>query len=72
MGDDVKTILISEWAAAHYDPAPSLYVLRQWRERGEIHPAPERVGNKWMVRQDARRVTQGAPVRGGLLAQLGA
>jgi hypothetical protein len=66
-----QCIPLSEWACLHYCPAPSPYVLRQWRERGEIHPAPERVGKQWMVRQDARRVTQATPVRGGLLAQLG-
>jgi hypothetical protein len=66
----VKAIPMSAWAARLYSPAPSPYVLRQWRERGEIHPAPERVGHSWCVREDARRLTQATPVRGGLLAQL--
>jgi hypothetical protein len=68
----VKTIPMTSWAAKHYSPAPSAYVLRQWRERGEIHPAPERVGGMWYVREDARRLTNATPIRGGLLAQLGA
>ena len=68
----MKTIPMTEWAALHYSPAPSPYVLRQWRERGEIHPAPEKVGREWMCRADARRLTQATPVQGGLLAQMGA
>jgi hypothetical protein len=56
-------IPLNEWACAHYCPAPSPYVLRQWRANGEIHPAPERVGHRWMVRSDAKRVTQATPVR---------
>jgi len=67
-----KMIPLDAWAALRYDPPPSAFVLRQWCRRGEIHPAPERVGKRWMILETARRITGNVPVNGGLLAQLGA
>lgn len=64
-------ILISEWAAKHYSPAPSAFVLRKWCRDGEITPRPEKVGRDWMVEESARRITPDAPRR-GLLEQMGA
>lgn len=51
----MKKIKLSEWAARHYDPPPSQWVLRRWARDGEIHPAPERVGRDWYVSETARR-----------------
>lgn len=63
-------ILLSDWAARRYQPAPSDFVLRKWCRNGEIHPAPEKVGREWYVDENARRITGAQPVRGGLVAQL--
>ena len=54
-------ILISDWAARQYDPAPSQFVLRKWCRDGEIYPAPEKVGRDWYVDESARRITVGSP-----------
>ena len=54
-------ILISDWAARHYAPAPSQFVLRKWCRDGEIHPAPEKVGRDWYVDESARRIAVGSP-----------
>jgi len=48
-------IPLQEWAAIHYNPAPSAHVLRRWARDGEITPAPERVGKEWYVSQTATR-----------------
>ncbi len=63
-------ILLTDWAARRYDPAPSPFVLRKWCRDGEIHPLPEKVGREWYVDENARRITAGEPVRGGLVRQL--
>ena len=52
-----KKIRLSEWAARHYDPPPSLWVLRRWARDNEITPAPERVGREWYVAETATRGT---------------
>ena len=52
-----RKIPLTTWAAHHYSPPPSPWVLRRWCRDGEITPAPERVGREWYVREDARRVT---------------
>ncbi len=49
-------ILLTEWAARLYSPAPSAFVLRKWAREGEIYPPPEKVGRDWMV--DERAVRQ--------------
>lgn len=54
-------ITLAQWAAMHYSPAPSTWVLSEWRRAGQIHPLPERVGREWYVDQDAQRVTHEAP-----------
>ncbi len=54
-------ITLESWAAKHYDPPPSLWVLRRWARDGEIHPMPEKVGRTYYVNHDARRFT-GSPV----------
>lgn len=51
-------VTLAQWAAQHYDPAPTTWVLGQWRRAGQIHPAPERVGREWYVEQDAQRMTE--------------
>ena len=50
-------IPITEWAAQHYAPPPSPFVLRKWARQGEIQPAPEKVGRTWMVEEKAVRRT---------------
>lgn len=67
-----KYVSLETWAAAQYDPVPSLWVLRKWRRDGEIHPPPQKVGKEWRVLETARRITGAEPAHGGLLAQLGA
>lgn len=52
-------ITLTEWAEKNYSPAPSAWVLGQWRRGGQIHPAPERVGREWYVEDTARRITSG-------------
>jgi integrase len=34
----VKKIPLTEWASRQYQPAPSLWVLRQWARQGQIWP----------------------------------
>jgi hypothetical protein len=53
----MKKIPLHEWAAKHYDPPPTPWVLRRWARDGEISPMPERVGREWYVAADARRLT---------------
>lgn len=65
-----KKISIKAWAALHYDPPPSPYVLRKWCRNGELYPAPEKVGHDWMIPATASRRTGSEPARGGLVAQL--
>lgn len=50
-----KKIPLKDWAARHYDPPPTPWVLRRWARDKEIQPPPERVGREWYVREDARR-----------------
>ena len=45
-------ILLTDWAARRYDPAPSAFVLRKWCRDGEISPPPEKVGRDWYVDDD--------------------
>lgn len=65
-----KKIPIEAWAARHYDPAPSAFVLRKWCRVGDIYPAPEKVGRDWYVAENARRLSASQPAGGGLVAQL--
>jgi predicted site-specific integrase-resolvase len=48
-------ILLNDWAARNYSPAPSAWVLRKWVRAGEIQPAPERVGAAYYVDEAATR-----------------
>ncbi len=54
-------VTLEAWAARHYSPPPSIWTLRRWVKRGEIHPAPELVGRTYYVEQDARRVLEYRP-----------
>ena len=56
-----KKILLSAWAALHYDPPPSVWVLRQWVRSCQIFPAPEKVGKAYYVEPDAQRITDATP-----------
>lgn len=48
-------ILLADWAARQYSPAPSTWVLRKWVRGGQIYPAPEKVGSAYYVDEAARR-----------------
>lgn len=50
-----KSVPLPDWAAIHYSPPPSLYVLRKWVREGQIYPPPEKVGKAYYVRPEARR-----------------
>ena len=52
-------IPLSDWAARHYNPPPSLFTLRQWARSGEIYPPPEKCGKHWYVEEDAMRLKSG-------------
>ena len=55
-------ITIEEWAKQTYVGVEiTPWVLKQWRQSHQIHPAPERVMRKWMVDVDAKRITQYTP-----------
>ena len=54
-------IKLSDWAARHYSPAPSLWVLRRWVRDGEICPPPEKVGSAYYVEETAARLVENAP-----------
>ena len=58
-------ITLSEWGARHYSPAPSAKVLRAWASTGQIHPAPERVGLRQMVDENAVRMPLPQPCKVG-------
>lgn len=54
-------VRLQNWAASHYMPAPSAWVLRQWVRNGEIYPPPELVGKAYYVDESARRLTSTRP-----------
>lgn len=49
-------IPLLKWAALHYDPPPSIRILRAWAASGQIQPEPEKVGRAIMVEQNAVRI----------------
>lgn len=51
-----RFIPIGEWAAKHYKPAPTAWVLAKWARRGEIDPPPQKVGTGWAVQENAKRI----------------
>jgi hypothetical protein len=53
---DGKKVLLLEWGAAHFSPAPSLWTLRAMVRAGKIHPQPVKVGKAYYVDPDARVV----------------
>ncbi len=50
-------ITLAAWAAARYDPIPSLWTLRRWAREHELHPAPELVGKTYYIDENARRLS---------------
>jgi predicted site-specific integrase-resolvase len=62
-------ILLTEWAARHYSPAPSDWTLRRIARDGQIYPPPEKVGREWYVDENAKRLTA---ARVSLVERLGA
>lgn len=49
-------VTLEQWAAAKYNPPPSLYTLRKWARDCWIYPLPEKVGRTYYVDPDARFV----------------
>jgi hypothetical protein len=49
-------ITLSEWGERNYSPPPSRRILSAWAKSGQIHPAPERVGLRFMVDERAVRI----------------
>jgi predicted site-specific integrase-resolvase len=50
-------VTLTKWAAARYDPLPSLWTLRRWAREGELHPPPELVGKTYYIDENARRLS---------------
>jgi hypothetical protein len=63
-------IKLIAWAEARYNPPPSLWTLRRWVREGELHPAPEMVGNTYYIDQNARRLTAASLPHGSLVDRL--
>lgn len=55
-----KRITLLAWGAACFDPAPSLWTLRQMARAGKIEPRPVKVGKFYYVQEDARPVDPNA------------
>jgi hypothetical protein len=51
-----KLILLEQWGAARFDPAPSLWTLRRMAREGMIRPRPTKVGKAYYVHPDAELV----------------
>jgi hypothetical protein len=51
-----KAVLLETWGAAHFDPPPSLWTLRQMARSGKIQPQPIKIGKAYYVAPDARVV----------------
>lgn len=56
-----KKITLTAWAAARYDPPPSIKTLRRWARECRIFPAPELVGRTYYVDADARHIDPNKP-----------
>lgn len=56
-------IKLSDWAARHYNPPPSMWVLRRWVRDSEIFPPPEKVGCSYYVEETATRLVENEPRR---------
>jgi len=48
-----KQIPLTEWAARHFDPPPSIRTLRRWAREGRISPRPVLVGREYRAAEDA-------------------
>lgn len=51
-------ILLTAWAARHFDPPPAERTLRVWARDGRIYPAPIKVGRSYYVEQDAQHISE--------------
>jgi hypothetical protein len=52
----MKKVTLPTWAAAQWDPAPSVDRLRRWARNGNISPPPQKVGREYYVLPTARYV----------------
>jgi hypothetical protein len=48
-----KMVMLEQWGREHFDPAPSLWTLRQMVRAGKISPHPVKVGKSYYVQSDA-------------------
>jgi hypothetical protein len=49
----MKHLTLSTWAALTEENPPTLPTLRKWAANGQISPAPEKHGKRWMVQANA-------------------
>jgi hypothetical protein len=56
-----KAVLLETWGAAHFDPPPSLWTLKEMGRKGRIIPAPVKRAGVWYVDQDARLSEEPTP-----------
>lgn len=66
-----KWIPLQEWAAARYDPVPSIHTLRRWCREGRIHPRPDLVGGSYRVLENAEKLGAARPDYVPLVQRLG-
>lgn len=58
----MKRITLEAWAAAQFDPVPSLPTLRAWAREKRIQPEPVKAGRTWYVEPHAEYSAQAARV----------
>lgn len=61
MGARPKWIPLAQWAAARYDPVPSIHTLRRWCREGKIYPPADLVGVEYRVLETAEKVGAARP-----------
>ena len=61
-------ILLSDWAAQHFTPPPSMWTLRRLVRQGDIYPAPIKLGKAYYVEPNARLMTDAPAV--GVVQQM--
>lgn len=67
-----KWIPLTEWAAARYDPVPSIHTLRRWCREQRIHPPADKVGADYRVLETAEKLGAARPDYVPLTQRLGA
>jgi hypothetical protein len=58
-----KLITLDAWRTLHYgDSGPPIGTVRRWAAVGKIHPAPQKQGRAYYVREDARYIDPSKPL----------